>query len=116
MDKTKAVCQNSNITNERKDNMKDQAINNRRALNHIRNALALGWITYNEAQEMAEPFLKNINEKGEEIAKKYGRKYNKITFIEVMRQKMDYQKRVEKQLDEIISLINEINEKMKGKK
>lgn len=57
----------------------------RRYFNHLRNAMALGWMTYDEAKEMATPVLKEMNEKGKRIAKKYGKKFYPMTFTEVVR-------------------------------
>lgn len=65
--------------------MTEQAIENRRIINHAKNALDLGWMTYEEAREYVKPTLENINSRGREIAKKYGKKYHEITFNEIMR-------------------------------
>ena len=65
--------------------MNEQAIENRKKINHIKNALDLGWITYGQAQEMAKPTIDSINEKSKEIAKKYGVKPQLVTFSMLMR-------------------------------
>ena len=62
-----------------------QAEFNRQQIANIKRALILGWINYEEAELQAKPILENINTRGREIAKKYGRKYREITFTEVMR-------------------------------
>lgn len=62
-----------------------QAEFNRQQIANIKRALILGWINYEEAELQAKPVLENINTRGREIAKKYGRKYRDITFAEVMR-------------------------------
>ena len=65
--------------------MTEEAINNRRFFNHLKNSLDLGWLTYDETKDRAEPVLREMNKKGASIAKKYGRKYHNITFTEIMR-------------------------------
>lgn len=65
--------------------MNSQALQNREEITRIKNALAIGEITYAEAQEQAAPTLKRINEKAKELAKKYNRRYRDITFAEIMR-------------------------------
>lgn len=65
--------------------MKDKALDNRAKINHIKNALDLGWITYDQAKEMAEPIIAEINEKAKEIAKKYGVKPGLVNFNSLMR-------------------------------
>lgn len=65
--------------------MNNQALQNREEITRIKNALAIGEITYAEAQEQAAPTLKRINEKAKELAKKYNRRHRDITFAEIMR-------------------------------
>lgn len=65
--------------------MKKQAQNNRRVINHIKNALDLGWISYDEAKEMAQPVIDRINQRSEEIAKDYGVKPKYVNFTMLMR-------------------------------
>lgn len=63
----------------------EEAKQNRQDIEEIKIALACGFISYEEARVEAKPILDKINKKGREIAKKYGKKYYPITFIEVMR-------------------------------
>lgn len=65
--------------------MNEQAVENRKKINHIKNALDLGWITYAEAQEMAKPTIDSINAKAIELGKKYGVKPRLINFSMLMR-------------------------------
>lgn len=62
-----------------------EATKNRQEIATIKYSLMVGDITYEKAQELAKPIIKRINEKGKEIAKKYGKKYRAVTFIELMR-------------------------------
>lgn len=73
------------ISNKRKENMTNEALENRKAINHIKNALDLGWMTYDEAKKNAQPVLNRINGRGKEVANKFGKKYNNVTFEMVMR-------------------------------
>lgn len=52
---------------------------------NLRGKLLIGQITYDQAIEMAKPVLDEMNTKGEAIAKKYGRKYRKISYVSVLR-------------------------------
>lgn len=61
------------------------AIQNREDIAEIKKALALGYISYDEAKIEAKPVLDRINKKGKEIAKKYNKNYRPITFIEIIR-------------------------------
>lgn len=63
----------------------EQAKQNREDIQEIKMSLALGYISYDEAKEEARPILDRINDRGREIAKKYGKKYYPITFTEIMR-------------------------------
>lgn len=63
----------------------DTAIQNRKAINHIKNALSLGWITYDEAKEMAQPIIDDINKRAIEIAKKHKVKPGLVNFVSLMR-------------------------------
>lgn len=65
--------------------MSNQAIINRTELEEIKKALALGFISYDEAKIEAAPIIKRINAQAQEIAKKYGRKHYNYTFEELMR-------------------------------
>lgn len=57
----------------------------RENLYRIKMLLVTGNITYEQAKEEAKPFIDELNEKGQEIAKKYGRKFVKTTFSQQMR-------------------------------
>lgn len=46
----------------------------------IRITAQCGGLTYETAKKRVEPLLKELNKAGSYIAKKYGRKYRKITF------------------------------------
>ena len=63
----------------------EQALQNREEIKEIKIALALGYISYDEAKIEAKPILDRINKKGKEIAKKYNKNYYPITFTEIIR-------------------------------
>ena len=65
--------------------MTDQAKKNRAAIEKIRGDLNQGKISYEEAKILAEPTIRKINENAKEIARKYGRKFQAITFAEIIR-------------------------------
>jgi hypothetical protein len=44
-----------------------------------------GKLTYDEAKEKAEPYIKVINDKMYEVAKSFGKKHYKVTFVGLMR-------------------------------
>ena len=54
-------------------------------LNEIKILLKTGQIDYDEARIKAQPILDLMNKKGEVIAKKFGKKYSKISFTGFMR-------------------------------
>lgn len=78
------VCYNQN-NKTRKDEMKEQAKNNRIAINHIKNALDLGLMSYDEAKEMVQPIIDSINARAKEIAKDCGVKPKYVNFTMLMR-------------------------------
>jgi hypothetical protein len=51
----------------------------------LRGKLLTGQVTYDQAIEIAQSVLDEMNKKGEVIAKKYGRKYRKISYVSVLR-------------------------------
>jgi hypothetical protein len=51
----------------------------------IRQEFLKGNITFDEAKIQVMPLLAEMNEKGEKIAKKFGKKYKKLTFGYVFR-------------------------------
>lgn len=80
------VWYNRGIYNKRKDyKMEKEAKQNREDILEIKTALALGYISYDEAKREAGPILEKINLRGKNIAKKYGKKFYPITFMEIMR-------------------------------
>lgn len=63
----------------------EQTLQNRKDIEEIKIALALGYISYDEAKIEAKPILDRINKKGKEIAKKYNKNYYPVTFTEIIR-------------------------------
>ncbi len=61
------------------------AENNRMAIQDIRSRLLFGRINYEQAKEEARPIVARINDKGQQIAKKYGRRFHPIRFEGLMR-------------------------------
>lgn len=57
----------------------------REKINYIKGRLQAGVIDYETAKAEAAPVIAEMNEKGAEIAKKYGRKYKPLTFGYLMR-------------------------------
>ena len=51
----------------------------------LRGKYLAGIISYDEAKELAKPILEEMNIKGKEIAKKYGKKFIKFTLTGFMR-------------------------------
>lgn len=64
--------------------MKD-IIDYRSQILHIRSSYLRGDITLEQAREVVGPLLEEMNNKGAEIAKKFGKKYKKLTFGYVFR-------------------------------
>lgn len=54
-------------------------------IQYIRSQFLHGQITEAQAKVLIEPMLKNMNKKGEEVARKFGKKFHPITFRYVMR-------------------------------
>lgn len=65
--------------------MESEAIQNRQEMYEIKKALALGYISYDEAYTEAMPILNRINRRGRELARKYHRDYKPISFSEIIR-------------------------------
>lgn len=61
------------------------AIDYRTQIKKIRGAYQRGEISLEEAEAYVLPMLEEMNKKGEKIAKKFGRKYKKLTFSYVFR-------------------------------
>lgn len=57
----------------------------REQINEIRNEMLSGRLTYDEAKAKAQPIIDEINQKGREIAAKYGKKHHDFTFAYLMR-------------------------------
>lgn len=49
----------------------------------IKFAMKNGALPYSEAKKRVKPLLEKVNEVGKLIAKKYGRKYREINFIDL---------------------------------
>lgn len=47
--------------------------------------MLFGKITVEEAREEAEPVINEMNVRGEEVAKRFGKKYRPLTFAYLMR-------------------------------
>jgi hypothetical protein len=63
-----------------------EATSNRVAIDRIKNLYLQRKISRDVAEALAEPVIKRINKKQQEIAKKYGkRSYPKTTFIGLFR-------------------------------
>lgn len=57
----------------------------RNAIQNIRFRMLKGLISYDEAKVEAQPIIDEMNKKGFEIAKKYGRRFKGFTFSSLMR-------------------------------
>lgn len=57
----------------------------RAQIKKIRGSYLRGEISFEQAKGYTEPLLKEMNKKGEKIAKKFGRKFNKLTFGYIFR-------------------------------
>lgn len=61
------------------------AMEHKQEMDNIKMWLHTGAISYEQAERMAEPHLKAMNEKSAELAKKYGVRARKITFSAFIR-------------------------------
>jgi ribosomal protein S11 len=68
-----------------KENQMSETMKHTEEMKNIKMWLMTGAITYDKAKEMAVPHLAAMNEKAQEIAKKYGLKPRLITFAGFMR-------------------------------
>jgi ribosomal protein S11 len=68
-----------------KENQMSETMKHTEEMKNIKMWLMSGAITYDKAKEMAAPHLAAMNEKAQEIAKKYGLKPRPITFAAFMR-------------------------------
>lgn len=57
----------------------------RNKIQDIKTRLNCGYIDYDQAQKEAQPFIDKMNELGEQVAKKFGKKFSKFTFVSLMR-------------------------------
>lgn len=57
----------------------------RNKIQDIKTKLACGYIDYEQAKKEAQPFIDEMNNKGMEIAKRFGKKFSKFTFVSLMR-------------------------------
>lgn len=57
----------------------------RNKIETIRLNMMRGFITYDEAKQQAQPIIDEMNKRGSEISKKYGRKFKGFTFSALMR-------------------------------
>lgn len=57
----------------------------KKEIERIKQLLRMGKVSYEEAKEMAEKPIVELNKKAEKIAKKYGRKFYKFNFVGLMR-------------------------------
>ena len=57
----------------------------RNKIEFIRLNLVNGIISYDEAKELAQPVIDEMNKKGMEIAKKHNQKFKAFTFSALMR-------------------------------
>jgi ribosomal protein S11 len=67
------------------ENQMAETMQHTEEMKNIKMWLMTGAITYDKAKEMAAPHLMAMNEKAQEIAKKYGAKPRQITFAAFMR-------------------------------
>ena len=63
----------------------NQAAENRAKIDQIKADLHNGRIDYAEATRQTNEILEAVNAKGQQIAKKYGKRYRPITAREVLR-------------------------------
>ena len=57
----------------------------RNKIQDIRTKLACGYIDYDQAKKEAQPLINEMNRLGMEVAKKFGKKFHKFTFVTLMR-------------------------------
>ena len=57
----------------------------RRRIQDIKTRLNCGYLDYDKAKQEAEPYISEMNRLGELVAKKFGKKFNKFTFVSLMR-------------------------------
>ncbi len=62
-----------------------EAANNREAITRIKSLYIQGRISRETAEALSEPIITRINKRGEQIAKKWNKKYYPLNFIGLMR-------------------------------
>ncbi|MSU74827.1 hypothetical protein EXS57_03595 [Candidatus Kaiserbacteria bacterium] len=67
------------------EGMTPEAHANRAKIGEIRTKLLLGAVTYDEARDLAEPYIQRMNKRGIKISKKFGLKFKPIIFRSLMR-------------------------------
>lgn len=67
------------------EGMTPQAHENRAKIAEIRMKLAIGALTYEEANKAAQPCIQRMNTRGAEIAKETGIKFRPLSFAFLMR-------------------------------
>lgn len=65
--------------------MTDKATNNILKIEHIKEDLMFGRISYDQAKILAEPTIRDINERAIEIARKHGMRPRKVSFEVLVR-------------------------------
>lgn len=65
--------------------MNTEAYEQRQRLERIKARMDTGQITYQQAREEAQPIIDWVNNRAEEVAKKYGKKPIKLDFTYLMR-------------------------------
>jgi ribosomal protein S11 len=68
-----------------KENQMSETMKHTEKMQNIKMWMRTGAITYDKAKEMSAPHLEAMNQKAQEIAKKYGIKPRVITFAAFMR-------------------------------
>lgn len=63
----------------------DKAISNQEQITAIRKDMLSGVITYEQAKAKAQPIIEDIYIAHKVIAKKYGKKASKLSFVALMR-------------------------------
>ena len=57
----------------------------RNKIQDIKTRLNCGYVDYDTAKKEAQPLIDEMNRLGEEVAKRFGKKFNKFTFVNLMR-------------------------------
>ena len=65
--------------------MENNGLKNRELLQDIRKRMQTGALSYEAARQEAEPIIKAMNTRAEQIAKENGMRFKKFTFSYLMR-------------------------------